>query len=138
MRRILATMCLAGLIAAIVLGLVANYAYDHGPFYATGGMIEFNDGDSVRPEYREDLSQVVIPDWVRWYRSHGPIVFTSAFGLFILGAFLWVKHEPTPPLDRWAADYYRLHGDYPSEEETNDWIREYGDYYQKASLKRLE
>lgn len=137
MRRTIAVICFIGAITSLSLGVVANYAYPHGPLYPTGEMIELNDGQSVRPEYKEDLSQLNIPSWVRTSRGSSffllPIVV-----LGIAGTVLWVKGKPISPIERWRAEYRRTHDAEPSNDEINDWIREHGDYYQRASLGRLE
>ena len=137
MRRKIAVLCFIGAILSLVLGTVANYAYPHGPSYPTGIVECMNDERGRCGEvWAEDLTAVDIPDWVRYSRNG--LFLPLVIGLGIVGLSFWVKREPVPPIESWREEYWRLHNTEPSDAEYDDWIREHGDYFQRAALARTE
>lgn len=75
----------------IVLTVYVNYCLPHGLSYSTGDIVCQNDGRGPCGEsYREDLSQVDIPDWAKFIRSNGIFLF---FVLGIAGVIVSNKNE---------------------------------------------
>ena len=83
------------LVIFILIG-ISSWAYPRGTFYATGEQIEFNDGNSVRPEFKEDITGLDLPGWVSFFRRQFSTLFVLALvALTISACFLFNRHEST-------------------------------------------
>lgn len=75
-------------LAFMFCGLVfyVNYNFPHGPAYSTGEFIcENDDRGPCHEEYREDMSDLNMPDWAKFLREYW-ILFL--IGLIITGVSL--------------------------------------------------
>ncbi len=78
-------------VTALTFGLViyVNYFMPHGSFYPTGEIVCQNDGRGpCNEEYKEDMSELDIPNWAKFLREYFVLVILVEF---ILAIHLEVK-----------------------------------------------
>lgn len=59
-------------IALLILSAVDTYAYPHGERYQTDIVVEAHDGHKDGLLWKEDLSDLDVPGWLKWKREHDP------------------------------------------------------------------
>jgi hypothetical protein len=98
-RMLLGVPLLVAALGTFVLTPIAGYAYPHGDYYFTGDYFEPHYGATPRPEYREDLSTVDIPEWVRIMRSESLLDVVFGIVYAFLGAALVLSKGPSSAND---------------------------------------
>ncbi|MBA4336410.1 hypothetical protein C0416_01365 [bacterium] len=68
-----------------------NHYMPDGHMYATGDIVCMNDGRDCGPEYKEDLTNVDIPNWARFFKGDGPILLL--FGIGTVGVIAGNKYK---------------------------------------------
>lgn len=82
-------------ITLLVLSVVDTYAYPHGERYQTDIVVETDDGNRAGFLWKEDLSNLDVPGWVKWNRDTGDPMFMSGFIAIFAGGIVvvWTKRH---------------------------------------------
>jgi len=73
---------------------IANHNYAHGPSYPTGDIVCLNDDRGpCEPEYKEDISNLDVPNWVKFFKENNIIMFPVALILVGIVTYYMSKEE---------------------------------------------
>jgi len=140
--RILSILAILVAVTLFSLGAISSYAFPRGPRY----------WDENTERYVENLSEVDLPSWVRFYKRWGDglgLGMVMLLGLGVGGLLIstkWAREEArkesafNAKIQRQKEileGFYLREGRYPSEREGLEGLLEHGTPEDKQSIERL-